>query len=423
MDILSLLSLKREDFKTAPFCRETEKEFIIYLELKIPTIRRCPYCKSNKVHIKDIKYECIKHQCSTLTEKTIVLIITKRRFKCKNCGKTYIQNSEIVEKNCRISNPIRWAIVKELKDFVSFSYVARKFKVNNQTVMNIFDEMIRVGRSAMPTCLCIDEKRFTTDEGKYICIIGNARTSEVVDVIKTRKKAYLNEYFSKIPEIERENTKFFFSDMYEGYRLIKRKFFKNAIHIVDHFHIKRLFTDVLQKIRIEYMNKLDNKSKEYKFLKNNWRYFLVNPYSEKAEKMAIVDKKTGIIYGVKELVYYAIRNSCPLLLEIHNIYSDVCEYLTPEYTRNELENSLDFIINRCLSSTSKHINKLGSTLLNFYSEILAFFDNENQYRLSNASAESINSSIDELISVSHGLRDYYLFRKRVLYILKERGTK
>lgn len=421
MDILTLLDFKIDDFEYEPICRETDKEFIIYVELKIPDERKCPCCNSTKIHVKDVRVETIKHQFTSIINKRIVIQVTKRRFKCQSCHKTFTQDASFVEKRCRISDSIRWAIVEDLKEIVSFSFLARKYKISYQTVINTFDRLIHIGRAAMPTCLCIDEKRFSTDEGKFICVLGNARNSKVVDVIATRKKAWLFEYFDKIPEKERENTKFFVSDMFEGYRTVKKKFFPKAIHIIDHFHVKRLFTDALQTIRRSYMNTLPKSSDTYKFLKNKRKFFLVNPYSDKAEKMQTIDKMTGAVYSVKELINFVIKSSCPSLLEIHNLYSDFCKYMCPDESEDDLRTSLDFIINKALNSNANAIKKIGSTLLSFYEETISYFVYFNQYRLSNASAENINCSLQKIITVSNGLRDYRLFRKRILYVLKEKG--
>ena len=95
--------------------------------------------------------------------------------------------------------------------------------------------------------------------------------------------------------------------------------------------------------------------------------------------------------------------------------------MCPDECEDDLRTSLDFIINKALNSNTNAIKKIGSTLLSFYEEIISYFVYFNQYKLSNASAENINSSLQKIITVSNGLRDYRLFRKRILYVLKERG--
>ena len=57
--------------------------------------------------------------------------------------------------------------------------------------------------------------------------------------------------------------------MYEGYRTVKKKYFKNAVHIIDFFHITKLFTETIQIIRKQVMRKLDYGSEEYNFLNQN----------------------------------------------------------------------------------------------------------------------------------------------------------
>ena len=62
--------------------------------------------------------------------------------------------------------------------------------------------------------------------------------------------------------------------MNETYKSIPNIFFKNAVYIVDHFHIVKLFTEAIQKVRINIMKNYEPNSKEYKYLKKIGNYFL-----------------------------------------------------------------------------------------------------------------------------------------------------
>ena len=66
----------------------------------------------------------------------------------------------------------------------------------------------------MPITLCVDEKKFNSDLGKYICVLSNPYNGDIVDVVSSRTNNVLFEYFDSIPLKERQNVKFFISDMY-----------------------------------------------------------------------------------------------------------------------------------------------------------------------------------------------------------------
>ena len=88
--------------------------------------------------------------------------------------------------------------------------------LTRQTVINILDEMPDAQRLKLPEVLCIDEVHFSnanTKAGKFPSILSN--------------KPYLQRYFSSIPFKERNNVKYFISDMNETYRYVHNAFLIN----------------------------------------------------------------------------------------------------------------------------------------------------------------------------------------------------
>ena len=117
----------------------------------------------------------------------------------------------------------------------------------------------------MPKILCIDEFYFSKDnDNKYCCILVDWETKQIVDIIKNRQLAYLDDYFSKIPQNKLKNVKYFVSDMYDGYATIKNKYFPKADHIIDLFHIVIQLNRVTNSIRCSVMKSLPDDSIEKK---------------------------------------------------------------------------------------------------------------------------------------------------------------
>lgn len=124
--------------------------------------------------------------------------------------------------------------------------------------------MVNIGRGALPKCLCIDEFKFeVTKYNKYPCVLSDFFSGKIIDIIESRIEAYLQEYFSKISQSELNKVKYFSSDLFEPYRTIKRKVFPDAIHIVDYFHVSKLFTKLVNTMRIRVMKTLSTNSAEY----------------------------------------------------------------------------------------------------------------------------------------------------------------
>ena len=153
--------------------------------------------------------------------------------------------------------------------------------LDSENAVRVFDEYTKVmPRRPLPEYMCIDEKHFEGDtDGSYAVVISDFFSGEVIDVLENRQMPYLDEYFNNIPFKERSNVKVFISDMYEGYLSIKNKFFLKATFVVDLFHVVKLLTTALNKIRIRTYNQIAiDDSLERHFMKTNWRYFLMDQF-------------------------------------------------------------------------------------------------------------------------------------------------
>ena len=67
-------------------------------------------------------------------------------------------------------------------------------------IIRIFDDYTKhVPRRPLPEYMCIDEKHFEGDtDGKYVVVISDFFTGEVIDVLENRQMPYLDRYFSNI---------------------------------------------------------------------------------------------------------------------------------------------------------------------------------------------------------------------------------
>ena len=131
---------------------------------------QCPHC-----HGKDI----IKWGSKTsnirllkILEYNSILRLQKQRFRCKDCGKTFSAETDIVDKNCCISNDVKLAITLKLQKNISEKDIASDFNVSPNTVnriINSFFKGVQEFRSLFPvgadrrirpkTCLLIGQIR------------------------------------------------------------------------------------------------------------------------------------------------------------------------------------------------------------------------------------------------------------------------
>ena len=88
------------------------------------------------------------------------------------------------------------------------------------------------------------------NHSKYVCILLDFKTHEMIDMLPDRKKYSLLNYFDRISDQERNNVRYIIMDMYSVYRDIVHIKFKNASIAVDSFHVMKNINAALDKVRI-----------------------------------------------------------------------------------------------------------------------------------------------------------------------------
>lgn len=420
-DILSLLSIPSEEVSSFSVVKDTEEISFIDIELK-DNRPCCPFCLSNKIVIKD--YYKVRINNSIIRRQKLIVNINVRRYKCKYCNKTFKQKFGFYQDNSCISNEVINIIKNMLMNRVSMEYIAKEVSVSKQTIINILDKFPEPKRLPLGKVICLDEFHFSNANhkaGKYPCVISNPFNTELIDIIESRRKDYLIDYFNRISFKERNNVKYFISDMNETYRFIHKQFFYNSIYIVDHFHVVKLLTEAIQTIRIKIMNEQNKDTKAYKYLKKNWKLFLKNRFDLKDN--TFINKKTGIVCYVLDSIDMVLKT----YPELHAVYwakNEFCSSMLKLHEYQETKDYIDFFINKYSNSTIKVLNKIGRTFRHWYKEIInAYSKNTYGVVLTNAMAESNNNYIQTLINIGYGYSCFSHLRKRVLYMSSYKNSK
>ena len=413
-DILTLLSISFEDVLNMNIINDTNDISFIDIELR-DNRTNCPFCLSDNLVIKD--YYIINLKNNVIRGKKLYIKIKLRRYKCKCCNKTFKQKISLYEDNHTITKRTKELIQTMLMEQISMSYIAKELNVSTPTVISILDNMIEPQRLSLQKVICLDEFHFSNANhkaGKYPCVISNPFNSEIIDIVESRRKDYLVEYFRSIPFYERNNVDYFITDMNETYRSIHHMFFSEAIHIVDHFHIIKVFTDAIQKIRIRIMKTYPTDSKEYKYLKKNWKLFLKKRYDLLDDKK--VNERTGVVHYTLDDIDYVLRKY-PDLFAVYWAKEEFSSQMLKLHSFPEAKNKIDFFINQFSNSLVKELNDIANTFKNWYIEIInSYSKNMHGIVLTNAMAESNNNYIQTLINIGYGYSNFKRLRKRILYM-------
>ena len=376
--------------------------------------RKCPYCRSHKAVVNGYYYT--ETNCSETDQIRDILRIRKVRFKCQECGKTFTPEVRGIERYAKISGQTRNMIVNDFRKMMTFSQIAERYGITSARVLQIFDEEIKyVPRRPLPFALCIDEIRFEEDPGhKYCCVLYDFETGDIVDIIRSRQMPYLDEYFSSIKESERDKVRYFISDMYDGYRTVKKRYFRKALHIVDLFHTVSQLTVPVNKIRVSAMNRLEKGSPEYNFMKSHWKLFLCR--REKIPNRFYTYMKTGEVFHYDDMVFRCILKD-DILLEAYNALQDLFHY----HEKDTFQEAFEFILytaERLEESGNPLLEAAGATDRRWAPEIAnGTARNQRGRRYTNAIAESDNNHLKTIIKTAYGYHNFDRFRKRAMIII------
>lgn len=392
----------------------TENGFIYEVEQRKDR-RICPCCGSEKAYVQDYRY--VEINCSETDQIRDILRIRKVRFRCRDCGRTYTPAIGGIERYSKISKQTADMIVKDFTKKMTFKDIGERYRLTTARVIQIFDEKIRyVPRKPMPFALCVDEIRFREEYDQNYCfVLYDFSGRYIVDIVKNRQLPYLEEYFSNIPERERDHTKYFISDMYDGYRTIRRRYFPKALHIIDLFHVVAQLTRAVNMVRVKAMNRLDEDTLEYRFMKSRWKLFLCR--KEEIPDRFYTSRKTGEIFHYDDLVFRCVLKDRDLL-EAYNILQDLFHYNQRFFTYTDALKFINDTADRLALSGNELLESVGNTYRKWQGEIASgLAKSQTGKHYTNGIAESINNHLKTIIKFSYGYHNFERFRKRAMMII------
>ena len=225
-----------------------------------------------------------------ILEYNSILRLQKQRFRCKDCGKTFSAETDIVDKNCCISNDVKLAITLKLQKNISEKDIASDFNVSPNTVNRIINSFFKEhlpNKNYLPQALCFDEFKAINDcEGAMAFIFCNANNGDITDILPNRRLSYLKEYFSSFSLEAHKKVKHIVIDIYKPYMTLIDDLFPNAKISLDRFHLVQLINRSFNKTRIKIMNQCKNKDERYyNKLKKFWSLLLKNCLDLKTERI------------------------------------------------------------------------------------------------------------------------------------------
>lgn len=364
------------------------------------------------------------HMCGVKNEHSIVkdgfevsviqvnkneyMVLRKQRFKCKECGSTFVAKTNFVQEKNRISFPYLMEAVLMLKRKMSMKDIGEMLNVSTMYVARLlskFKKAFKPNYNYLPPVISIDEFKSTRDaDGAMSFIMVNAETGEVLDIVEDRRLETLQEYFGRYSKKVRNNVKFVVMDMYEPYMQLTKKMFKNAEIIIDKFHVVQLVNRSFNKTRITLMKKYNTKSLEYKLLKNNWK-LLLTPYE---------NVKTNKPRYNRNLRRYITQYE--LLMKILEIDEELeyAYYFYQDIYKGMNDKDMDRITNALNTVKIEKLSEYMVTSVKTLKKNIQGIANALKYNYTNGKVEGTNNKIKVMKRVAFGYRRFDILRTRIL---------
>ena len=416
MDYYILLGLKRKEYKIMRI--EKEKNTI---EVEVESRRRkvrCPNCKKFTKSIHS-KLKPIKSVYLDSCGQKVNLIIHKRRYHCYDCGKIFTEEMELNTKNGSISNKTKIQIRKDLLNYnLTIKQIAEKNHVSNYVVRKELEEAtekIPKYQKNLPRVISFDEFKADTKEGKYAFILNDPIHKKVLDILPSRKKERLIQYFTNTEN--RRSVEYIISDMYEPYLLVQKVMFPHAKYVVDRFHYIRYIMEALDKIRIRLQKEYGEKSKEYKLLKNKKNVGLLRKYSNEINWWVEQERyRNGQIIRILpgEIIQDLLSISEELRrgYQLKELFLDIVHHTT--YT--DAERQLRDFIELSRESKIEEFIEASNTIENWLEYIVNSFIDK---RYTNGFTEGTNNKIKVIKRIAFGYKSFDFLRRRVIYIFNK----
>ena len=363
-----------------------EESFCIHIELPRKE-HRCPECNAATTHIHDYRYQRIKDK--PFGRRT-TLLLRKRRYRCPCCGKRFYEDNSFIGKYRRSAKRMLQEIINSFRKLTPASEIATRYNISTTTVLRYFDS-VNYGRSVLPEVLSIDEFKGNAGGEKYQTILTNPKDKKILDILPNRFESDLILYFKSCKD--RENVRYFITDMNPHFRNVGRICFPKAKIIADKFHVVRQAIWAMERVRKNEQKRLSERFRKY-FKRSK---YLLN---KKIEKLKDEEKdRLALILEIS-----------PKLAEAYRLKNEFLQIMRC----NTSQIGKPLLIAWLYSVETVDLPEFGDCVRacrNWFAEILNAMD----YPLTNGFTESCSNKTKVLKRVCFGVQNFRRLRNRILY--------
>ena len=345
---------------------------IVTVELTAPKVPACT-CEAPKVLKHGTRR--VHFRDNPINRQPVKLRITRQRYRCQACGAILLEDLPGMDADRQMTIRFRRGIAKDAIGH-TFTAAAHINGVKESLVRRVFAEyaahQLEGYRPRLPRVLGMDEKVIS---GKPRFVIGDVEARQMLDMTFSRQHTDLKEYFHAMAG-DRLRVEVITQDMYWPYKNLNELYFRQAVIVIDKFHVVRYANLAVEAVRKKIQAGLDNDGRIS--LKRKLRLLAARPANlddqgRIALKHVLRDHPAlDMAVQLKELFYDIYESQTPAEAEKH--FEAWKSMVPPEMTK-PFKEVLSFMQNR----------RWRRLILNYF-----------EHPYTNAYVETLNGLIDQI---------------------------
>lgn len=228
-------------------------DLVVTAELVEPSVPTCG-CEAPKVmrHGRRAVY----FRDHALQRQPVQIKVVRQRYRCTGCNSILLDDLPGMDADRQMTIRFRQslaedAVVRTFKDTATLNGV--KESLVRRVFAQYAEQQLEGYYPRLPKVLGMDEKVIS---GIPRFVIGDVKARTMLDMQPSRLNAELIRYFGTLDG--RQNVEVITQDMYWGYKSLNERYFRNAVIVIDKFHVVRYANLAVEMVRKKVQNSLDN---------------------------------------------------------------------------------------------------------------------------------------------------------------------
>ncbi len=239
-------NLRLPDYYKVVEERENISDLFFIVEYDRPA--SCPSCSFMFLD-KHGRNEKVYHDIP-FGRKRVAMRVSRQRYKCQQCGKTFIQDLPEMDEEHDMTK--RLVDYIEQESFMqTFADLSKRVAVSERTVKRVFDGYVARKEKERKESILMAPKWLGMDEnklgGKYRGVFTDLKGRKILELIERRNKDKVIAFLKTM--VGREKVEVVCMDMWDTYRIVAQELMPQAQVVVDKFHFVRMANEAMDVAR------------------------------------------------------------------------------------------------------------------------------------------------------------------------------